>query len=61
MDLYCRHETVDAEGVVRRKYGPKPGADLQDQMDLLMATGVRISELLALLWEYISTPMFRQS
>ncbi|NIL86486.1 Tyrosine recombinase XerC [Rhodococcus fascians] len=51
VDLYCRHETVDAEGVVRRKYGPKPGADLQDQMDLLMATGVRISELLALLWD----------
>lgn len=45
---YCRHEDVEADGSVKRRPGPKPGQDLQDIMDLLIATGGRISEVLAL-------------
>lgn len=46
---YCRHEDIDDAGVARKRPGPKPGQDLQDIMDLLIATGARISEVLALL------------
>lgn len=45
---YCVHEEVLADGTVKRKPGPKPGQDLQDIMDLLIATGARIGEVLAL-------------
>ncbi|NKS69378.1 tyrosine-type recombinase/integrase [Rhodococcus hoagii] len=45
---YCRHEDVEPDGSVKRRPGPKPGQDLQDIMDLLIATGGRISEVLAL-------------
>lgn len=45
---YCRHEVVDTDGITRPRPGPKPGQDLQDIMDLLIATGGRISEVLAL-------------
>lgn len=48
--VYCRHEDVAEDGKVTRRAGPKPGAELQDIMDLLVGTGARISELLALLW-----------
>ncbi|WP_072689364.1 site-specific integrase [Rhodococcus marinonascens] len=46
---YCRHEELDTNGVVRPRPGPKPGVDLQDIMDLLIATGGRIGEVLAIL------------
>lgn len=45
---YCRHEEVDDAGNTRPRPGPKPGQDLQDIMNLLIATGARISEVLAL-------------
>lgn len=34
-----------------QSYGPKRGYDLQEQFTLLLATGTRIGELLALRWE----------
>lgn len=45
---YCRHEEALPDGSVRPRPGQKPGQDLQDIMDLLIATGARISEVLAL-------------
>ncbi|WP_167678685.1 site-specific integrase [Rhodococcus sp. B10] len=51
VSLYCRHEEIDEAGLTRKRPGPKPGQDLQDIMDLLIATGARIGEILALLHE----------
>lgn len=50
---YCRHQSVDEDGVVHLKLGQKPGADLEDILMLLIATGARIGELLALAWPQI--------
>ena len=50
---YCRHQTVDQLGVISPKLGQKPGAHLEDILMLLLATGGRISEVLALTWPQI--------
>ncbi|MBY6412894.1 site-specific integrase [Rhodococcus sp. BP-252] len=50
---YCRHETIGDDGTVRPKLGPRPGADLEDILMLLLATGARISEVLALTWSQL--------
>jgi integrase len=50
---YSRHQTVDEYGVVRPKLGQRPGADLEDILMLLIATGARIGELLALKWDQV--------
>lgn len=50
---YCRHQTIDENGVVRPKLGSRPGADLEDILTLLIATGARIGELLALKWAQV--------
>ncbi len=48
VDAYCRHERVLEDGTVKRKLGPAPGQDLPDIIELLVQTGARISEVLAL-------------
>ncbi len=50
---YCRHQIVDEDGVVHPKQGPRPGADLEDILMVMLATGARIGEVLALTWPQV--------
>ncbi|PVY27797.1 site-specific recombinase XerD [Williamsia muralis] len=48
IDRYSRGETLLADGSVVVRPGPKPSADLRDALILLLATGARIGEVLAI-------------
>ena len=48
-DLNAVRSAVDA-WMTKKRSGPKPNQDMPDIVDLLLATGCRIGEVLALRW-----------